>query len=158
MRLSVPQFPAAVIKAVQWFTAPTYLLQGAGRIRWEEIHRQDVQELLLERYGAAYASNLFCLFCASALPHMRIAHIVVRMLMHRPAYSRVQNRTSSLPNLNSYCFIDFRERSVHIISICALPTALRVSRVGDRTADPARRWAVKRVQRPSVGSCAELAV
>jgi len=46
-------------EAVQWFAAR--LLQ-AGRTRWEEVSRQDVQGWivwLLELYSAAYASNQF---------------------------------------------------------------------------------------------------
>jgi site-specific recombinase XerD len=46
-------------EAVQWFAGR--LLQ-AGRTRWEEVNRQDVQGWivwLLERYSAAYASNQF---------------------------------------------------------------------------------------------------
>src|SRR6266571_1351204 len=48
-------------EAVQWFAA-TRLLAKAGRTRWEEAGKQDVQEWiawLLDRYSAAYASNQF---------------------------------------------------------------------------------------------------
>jgi site-specific recombinase XerD len=48
------------VEAVQWFAARP--LREAGRARWEEVRRQDVQEWmmwLLERYSAAYASNQF---------------------------------------------------------------------------------------------------
>jgi site-specific recombinase XerD len=46
--------------AVQWFAAR--LLREAGRARWEDAGKQDVQQWiawLLERYSAAYASNQF---------------------------------------------------------------------------------------------------
>ena len=48
-------------EAVQWFAAAR-LPREAGRARWEEVRRQDVQEWivwLLGRYSAAYASNQF---------------------------------------------------------------------------------------------------
>jgi integrase/recombinase XerD len=48
-------------EAAQWFAAAC-LLRKAGRTRWEEVGKQDVQEWmvwLLERYSAAYASNQF---------------------------------------------------------------------------------------------------
>ncbi len=51
----------ACAEAVQWFAAAR-LLRAAGRTRWEQAGRQDVQEWivwLLDRYSAAYASNQF---------------------------------------------------------------------------------------------------
>ena len=48
-------------EAVQWFAA-AHLRRDAGRVGWEDVRRQDVQEWmawLLDRYSAAYASNQF---------------------------------------------------------------------------------------------------
>jgi site-specific recombinase XerD len=48
-------------EAVQWFAA-AHLIAQAGRTRWDEVGKQDVQRWmtwLLDRYSAAYASNQF---------------------------------------------------------------------------------------------------
>jgi site-specific recombinase XerD len=48
-------------EAVQWFAA-AHLIAEAGRTRWEEVGKRDVQRWiawLLGRYSAAYASNQF---------------------------------------------------------------------------------------------------
>jgi len=48
-------------EAVQWFAA-AHLRRDVGRVGWEDVRRQDVQEWmasLLDRYSAAYASNQF---------------------------------------------------------------------------------------------------
>jgi hypothetical protein len=52
---------ATYAEAVQWFAAG-FLLPQAGRTRWEEVGRQDVQRWiarLLDRYSVAYASNQY---------------------------------------------------------------------------------------------------
>jgi site-specific recombinase XerD len=49
------------VEAVQWFAA-AHLRGKAGRTRWEQAGKHDVQQWmvwLLERYSAAYASNQF---------------------------------------------------------------------------------------------------
>ena len=56
-----PKTVRTYTEAVQWFAA-AHLLAVAGRTRWEEAARRDVQEWivwLLDRYSAAYASNQF---------------------------------------------------------------------------------------------------
>jgi site-specific recombinase XerD len=56
-----PKTVRTYTEAVQWFAA-AHLVREAGRTRWEEAGRRDVQEwivCLLGRYSAAYASNQF---------------------------------------------------------------------------------------------------
>jgi integrase/recombinase XerD len=56
-----PKTVRTYTEAVQWFAA-AHLLAVAGRTRWEEAARRDVQEWivwLLGRYSPAYASNQF---------------------------------------------------------------------------------------------------